>query len=251
MSSINSKNTDNIKTNKPNMNARRPENDIPKLDTRTAGQLLDNVFSACDMKPSAIPIEVLESWGNYKKPPFEPLKKFAFVITIILILLPLMFFKPSVIVERTDVDSATNAVYDIEVKTLLPVSSVSASLDGKPVALTAKDGDTYTAELTENGNFEIIAVSLNGQTTTWNQKVTHIDSEKPEFLDSYSENGYVYILVRDTYSGIDYDNISGMTPEKYDENTGLITFKVPKSTVTITIPDKAGNEISLLLSPIN
>ena len=60
----------------------------------------------------------------------------------------------------------------------------------------------------------------------------------------------MYILVRDTYSGIDYENISGLEPEEYDETTGLITFRVPSDTVTLTIPDKAGNEISLLLSPI-
>ena len=41
--------------------------DIPELDTQTANQLLDNVFAACDMEPSVVPVEVLESWGNYKK----------------------------------------------------------------------------------------------------------------------------------------------------------------------------------------
>ena len=38
--------------------------EIPTLDTQTANQLLNNVFNACDMDPSSIPVEVLESWGS-------------------------------------------------------------------------------------------------------------------------------------------------------------------------------------------
>lgn len=41
--------------------------EIPTLDTQTANQLLNNVFNACDMDPSSIPVEVLESWGNYQE----------------------------------------------------------------------------------------------------------------------------------------------------------------------------------------
>lgn len=233
-----------MKTNTPK------QDNTPMLDIQTASQLLNNVFSACDMKPNSIPIEVLESWGNYRKPPFDGLKKAAFAIVLILVLLPLMFFKPTIIAERTDVNSTANAVYSIEIKTLLPVSSVSASLDGSPVALKAESSKKYTAELTENGTFEIATVAFNGQIVKREYTVAHIDNEKPEFVDSYSKDGYVYILVRDTYSGIDYENISGLEPEEYDETTGLITFRIPSDTVTLTIPDKAGNEISLLLSPI-
>ena len=40
--------------------------DIPELDTQTANQLLDNVFAACDMEPSVVPVEVLESWEIIK-----------------------------------------------------------------------------------------------------------------------------------------------------------------------------------------
>ena len=45
--------------------------EIPTLDTQTANQLLNNVFEACNMEPNSIPVEVLESWGNYKKPAFD------------------------------------------------------------------------------------------------------------------------------------------------------------------------------------
>ena len=51
--------------------AKTAPKEIPPLDAQTANQLLNNVFTSCDMKPSVIPVEVLESWGNYKKPVFN------------------------------------------------------------------------------------------------------------------------------------------------------------------------------------
>lgn len=110
--------------------------EIPTLDTQTANQLLNNVFNACDMDPSSIPVEVLESWGNYKKPSFSLGRFFAYIFTILLVLLPLMFIHPTIIAERKNVKSATNAVYDIELKTLLPIRDASADLDGRPTQLT-------------------------------------------------------------------------------------------------------------------
>lgn len=71
--------------------------DIPELDTQTANQLLDNVFAACDVEPSVVPVEVLESWGNYKKHGFNLGRTLAYIFLILLILLPLMFFRPSII----------------------------------------------------------------------------------------------------------------------------------------------------------
>ena len=65
--------------------------EIPPLDAQTANQLLNNVFTSCDMKPSVIPVEVLESWGNYKKPVFNFGRFIAYIGVVLLVLLPLIF----------------------------------------------------------------------------------------------------------------------------------------------------------------
>lgn len=227
------------------------DTEIPTLDAQTANQLLNNVFTACDMTPSVIPVETLESWGNYKKPSFNLGRFIAYVFTILLVLLPLMFFKPGIIAERTNVNSTTDAVYEINVKTLLPVSSVTAELDGTPIALSESSSHKYIAKLTENGSMTITARSFNGQIATRTYKVSHLDTEKPELLKSYSQSGLVYLEVLDAYSGINYDKITGLTPESYDTSTGTIAFKIPAAPTTVTIPDNAGNELTLLLSPVN
>lgn len=224
--------------------------EIPTLDTQTANQLLENVFAACDCEPSTIPVEVLESWGNYKRPKFNIGRGISYIFVLVLILLPMMFFTPTVIAERTNVHSSRNALYNIKVQTLLPIHDVSATLDGKPINISRTSAKNYTVELTKNGILTINAVSFNGQIGSSSYEVVHIDTDKPKFIDSYSKNGYVYLSVADTYTGIDYENITGLTPESYDEEKGLLVFKMPSTSATVTIPDKAGNELVLLLSQV-
>lgn len=224
--------------------------DIPALDSKTANQLLNNVFNACDMEPSTIPVEVLEDWGNYKKTTFGFGRTIAYFCTLILILLPLLFIKPTIIAERTKVDSAQSATYNVRVKTLLPIREVTADLDGHPVALTKKDTHTYTAEVTSNGVLTIHVEGMNAQSSIRSYKVSSLDTEKPKLLDSYSRHGVVYLEVEDTYSGVNYEEISGLTPKSYNEKTGMISFAIPKKPTTVTIPDRAGNELELLLSPV-
>lgn len=70
--------------------------------------------------------------------------------------------------------------------------------------------------------------------------------DKPALSQSYTQGDLVYLVVRDTYSGIDYDNISGLTPQSIDAESGTIAFTIPDEPQTVTIPDKAGNELMLL-----
>lgn len=161
---------------------------------------------------------------------------FAYIFTILLVLLPLMFIHPTIIAERKNVKSATNAVYDIELKTLLPIRDASADLDGRPIALTKTGSHSYSAEITQNGTLTITAASVNGQTVTRTYQVSHLDTDKPELVNSYSQDGVVYLEILDTFSGIDYDHITGITPESVNTDTGVIAFRIPDNPTTVTIP---------------
>lgn len=62
----------------------------------------------------------------------------------------------------------------------------------------------------------------------------------------------MYLEILDTFSGIDYDHITGITPESVNTDSGVIAFPpFPDSPTTVTVPDNAGNELTLLLSPVN
>lgn len=233
-------------------------NDIPELDTNTATLLLNNVFAECDVIPNSIPLETLESWGNYRKTEFRLGRIISYTILVILILLPLLFFRPTIIAQRTNVDATDNAVYEIQVKTLLPVDGVVATLDGNPLKLEKVNAKNYMVSIDKNGILDIKATSLNGQISTKSYDVTHLDMDKPDLIKSYTDNGKIYIQVRDTYSGIDYDNIKGLDTEQQDvaplsidRETDTAVFTIPATPITISVPDNAGNELQILLSPTN
>lgn len=244
---MNKKNKSSVDFSNPSLNS----TEIPTLDSQTANQLLYNVLDACDMEPSTIPIEVLESWENYKRIPVDFGRNIGYFFLILLILLPLAFFHPNISAKRVQIDSAADAVYTVSIHTLLPVRTVHASLNGTPIALQKNGSKEYTAVLTENGTFTVRAATWNGQETEEAYSITHLDTENPELLQSYTQNGSVYLIVRDTYSGIDYDGITGIKPESIDEETGTIVFPIPDVPVTVTIPDYAQNQLTLLISPVD
>lgn len=111
--------------------------------------------------------------------------------------------------KKRDVNSASDAIYSIHIKTLFPLHSVSATINGTPVRLQEEGSKEFKAAVSDNGTLKIKAVSF----------------------DSYSKDGYVYLKVMDTYSGIDYPNIGGYAPDHFDTKTG--------------------NELVLLLSPVD
>lgn len=108
----------------------------------------------------------------------------------------------------------------------------------------------------QNGTLQIKATSVNGQYSVKKYEVTHLDMDKPELIRSYTENGYINIVVRDTYSGIDYDGIAGtdsegntIEPDAVDKENETITFKIPSQPVNVIVPDNSGNELEILISP--
>lgn len=231
--------------------------DIPTLDPATASQLLDNVFATCDVPPSSIPMEALEDWGNYNKTNFRFGRMLSYIILVILILLPLMFFRPSIVAQRTNIDSSESAIYDISIKALLFVDGVSATIDGHPITLERKDSRNYIAEIDRNGTLSIQATLFNGQTATKTYDVSHLDTEKPELVESHSQDNLVYLVIRDTYSGVDYENITAVAADQtpvqpffYDEKEESVVFQAPSQIVTVSVPDHSGNVLVLLLSPV-
>lgn len=238
------------------VDSNKKTNDIPELDLDTAALLLNNVFAECDVIPNSIPLETLQSWGNYEKTEFRLGRAISYAVLVLLVLLPLMFFKPTIIAQRTNVEETDNAVYEIQIKTLLPVDGVVATLDGTPLKLERVNSKNYMVSVETNGILHIKATSLNGQYAVTSYDVTHIDMEKPNLVKTYTENGNVLLILKDTYSGIDYDNIVGLdaaqnkiTPISIDKEKNTVVFNIPTEPLTVSVPDNAGNVLQLVISP--
>ena len=241
-----------------NRKEQRHETSACELDPERAGRILTSVFASCGKPPSAVPVRTFMEWGNYTKHSFRAGKALCFAALAAMALLPLCFLHPEIYAVRTNIDSTQHAAYTITVNSLLPVTDVSAELDGSTVPLQKNSGTSYSAELDGNGTLLLSAVSVNGQTSSVEYNVNYIDSEKPELVNYYTKNGLVCIVVKDSYSGIDFSGITAkdasgasVSPVSCDKDTETITFSIPSSSVRVSIPDNAGNILVLVISPDN
>lgn len=221
-----------------------------ELEKKTANQILNNVLILCEMEPSIIPVEILESWGNYKKPRYRAAYSVIGIFLIILILLPVLFLKPEITTKRIPSGSDFRVEYHIRIHSIFPVSVAEAKLDGETVALEKVSAGEFIVDLTRNGILTVDVSVLNGQKVREEYTISYIDTEKPEFLSYEGNEKVVRIKVRDVFSGVDYENISGADPIAYDEDTGVIEFLIPEKETTVVIPDHAGNELALALVPL-
>lgn len=218
------------------------------LDAFTANRVLTNALAVCGIAPSDVPVDVLESWMNYTKPGIYRVRYLIYTMLAVLVLLPLLFLKPSVKAEWTGADKH-GAEYTIYIRSVLPVSTVSASLNGSPADLKKAGGREYRTVIEKNGELAVTVKSINGQTYTRSYYLNPFDTTAPELIVSEKRSGQIFLTIRETYSGIDYDGITGMTPKSYDPESGVIVFSEPDTDVIVTIPDHAGNKLTLNLSP--
>ena len=231
---------------------------IPELSTDTATHILDNVFAANDQPSSSIPIEALEEWDNFRKRSFRLPVIVCLVFLILIILVPLMFLRPSVTLTRMNVSEtamSSTAKYEADISTFLPVSEFRASLNGDALEASRLGRYRYSVEFNANGTLEIYVRIANGQYTVYKKEVNFIDSEKPVLVSSEVDKDYLYLTFIDTFSGIDWGSVSvtdmngsPVSVESLETVSGVIKLDLPYDPVLITVPDNAGNKLLLQIA---
>lgn len=219
------------------------------LDSSTGNQILLNVLIACNAPSSTIPVGVLNSWKNYLQPKIYSCRFLIYAISGILLLLPLLFIPPSLSAQWTYADGTNHVQYDVHISSILPLRLAQAELNGEPVRLNKVSMNNYKISITENGVLNLYAAAWNGQHCTRTYEVRPFDNEAPTLLHSEVVNQQIILTLQDTYSGIDYENISGATPDSYDAENCILVYNLPLSEITLSIPDHAGNALSISLSP--
>lgn len=102
--------------------------DGQRLDAESAGQILENVFEFCRMEPCKVPLEVLESYSNYRTERFY-LQRVAIVVMMVLFcLLPFLFVMPTFSLDGGEPNGLGQPTYRVEVDTFLPISRVTAQI---------------------------------------------------------------------------------------------------------------------------
>lgn len=227
----------------------------PALSDRLAERMLEHIFDACQVQPNTIPLKTLISYSNYRRERFSFQKSLLVAILLLFCLLPFLFLYPEVRLQEQTGGSSLLPVYRISVDTLLPVSSVRATLDGDPLLVSAAGDRSYTVQPHANGTLAVTVTLVNNQYQRVTVPVSCVDTEAPTCSSYYQENGRVYLTLEDDSSGVRYRDITALDqdgnpaePLALNRKAGLAVFSCPDQFLDVYVPDQAGNTLHLRIT---
>ena len=227
----------------------------PTLDSKTADEILQYVFETCGREPNTIPMEVLTSYQNYRKERYSLQKQILSVVLLLFFLLPRLFILPDFSLNLSADANPGRPVYRIEVKNFLPVSQVTAAVDGSNLSVYETGNRSYSVEPTRNGTMTVTVTMANRQYMEKRIPVRNVDREAPKLLSNRQEKGHIYLYFEDELSGVDFENVYALdedgkriAPLSCDADTGCIEFASPETMINVFIPDLAGNRLQLIVS---
>lgn len=183
-------------------------------------------------------------------------------ITFLFYLIPFVLFngcilflvisKPKLAVTVGDSHDYVTSVATIKVKSLIPTTSLSASMDSEEIVLEKSGRKEYTATIMKNGILEITAKSINGTFTTEFEQISSLDDNPPSITNNVIESGILTITMEDSQSGIDYDSLtatdsagSSQKPLSIDKSNATATFKMDSAGLNILVKDLAGHLVQM------
>ena len=226
----------------------------PPIDI--ASQMLDNVFATCGQEANTVSLDVLISYSNYRKERFIIQRGLIGVVLTLFLLLPILFITATIIITEHHTAGSYNPEYSVNVESPVPVSSISAEIDGHLVTVTETGDKEYLLQPTRNGMMVVTVTLINRQMTTDSVEVVGVDMTQPTLVSTGYDEDFFYLYVSDSESGLDYDAVnavyeSGAVCESImcDPETGCITIPYPAEPLNIVIPDRGGNALKITLRP--
>lgn len=226
------------------------------LDLDVASKILENVFEKSDVEPNTIPLEVLTAYSSYRKERFALQRTIIVIVMVLFLLLPMLFIAPSFTVTTTDADTYTSTPsFQLKVDGFMPVSRVTATIDGRNIPVYEVDAHQYSVEPFTNGLMKVSVTLVNRQQLTRYITVGNVDTESPVIVSNDSDGENIYLNLSDADSGINYDKIKAIDtkgnmvlPVYCDKSSGRIGFAYPEDSLNVYIEDNAGNTLQLVLS---
>lgn len=225
-----------------------------ELNADVAGQMLQNIFDVCEVEPNTVPLDDLQSYSNYRKDRFFLQKVVLVIVMLLFLAIPLMFVAPKITVLE-QVTQAPHPAYNLNVDSVLPITSVRASVNGQDVPVYEKQEKVYSIEPDISGTMVVTVKCVNNQYAMQQIEVSTIDRDVPNVVSDETKNGMIYIYLEDEGSGVAWQKIyakksdgTEFKPDKYDADAGWIAFKYPKESINIFVPDKSENILQLALT---
>ena len=225
------------------------------LSPDAASQMLSNVFEACDYEANRVPLEVLQSYSNYRRERHLLQKGIIVVVALLFAMLPLLFVTPKVSANWVEGSQPGSPIYEVVADSFLPVESVRATMGAREMDVYQVAEDTYRVRPTQNGTLVITVTLTNKQSTQTLVEVDSVDVTPPQLLGSSLVDGELEIFLSDDSGELDYEGIyaidadgSKVYPLRYDREKMSVTFAYPDSYLNMFIPDKCKNTLQLVLT---
>lgn len=227
----------------------------PVLSSEHAEQILFDVFDSCGFEKNTVPLDVLLSYANYRKEKYTLQKTAIIFVLFLFMLLPLLFVTAEILIAVNFEKENSNPQYKVTVAPFIPVDSISVKMNGRTVPIYEVNSHEFVISPTDSGEMSITVTLFNKQTSTDIVSVVDVDTTPPTLVSVDTEDEVVTVIVEDKDSGVNLEGISAQDVDgnavewKYDEETASIILDYPSSVVTVSVPDKRGNVLTIRLNP--
>ena len=225
------------------------------LSPDAASQMLSNVFEACDYEANRVPLEVLQSYSNYRRERHLLQKGIIVVVALLFAMLPLLFVTPKVSANWVEGSQPGSPIYEVVADSFLPVESVRARMGAQEMDVYQVSENTYRVRPIQNGTLVITVTLTNKQSTETRVEVDGVDVTPPQLLGSSLVGDELEIFLSDDSGELDFASIyaidaDGNTvyPLRYDEERMSVTFAYPDAYLNMFISDKCKNTLQLVLT---
>lgn len=230
--------------------------DKDQLDLTAADHILQNVFSACNQPPNAISLSHISSIAPPRCVGYRLAEATIILMLIVLLLTPFMLIGPKIGAELATAKDALSADYEIKIQSLMPVRSVSATLNDQPLPVNRVSGKHFSVNVQKNGILSITVTLMNNLSEKYSTNVSHFDQTDPIITRHQLQGDQFYVYVKDEESGVDFPGIYALTlegerisPLSYEETSGLVVFPYSGQPLNLYLPDRQGNTLQAVLTP--
>lgn len=234
---------------------KRKESPDPVLSQEAAGQMLSNVFEACDYEANRVPLEVLQSYSHYRRERHLLQKCIIVLVVLLFLMLPVLFITAKVEVSWVEGTPPGSPIVQVLAKSIIPVESVTATMGDSSLEVYQVAEGLYQIRPGTNGTLLVTVTLTNKQFTEHSIEVTGVDVEPPRLLDSRLLGDTLEIFFADDVSPIDFSTVYAVDPKgnvvyplSCNEGSVSVTFAYPEEFLNIFISDSCGNTLQLVLT---
>lgn len=233
------------------------EQAVPELDEETAEQMLYNILDTLGMEQNTVPLQNLNIYMGYRRQRSRLMTLVVWIMAAMIFFLPLLLIRPNMTLEKTsNADEAGRPVYTVRVNSIPEIYSVTATIGKDQMPVYQEGESVYTIRPTQDGIMQVTVTADNRRSVSGSVLVDREDTEAPQLVKRSVDGKASVTLTLKDESGVDFSGISGVDsdgrtvkPLSVDEKAGEVTFAYPSEKITVSVPDRTGNVLRLILNP--